>query len=83
MQEYKDLNREYQFQSDELMAQLDASEQAKKEMKNSLEVVNDKVINIEEELYESKTMQNELLEELKANEERLQEAVDKLSSMQG
>ena len=82
MQEYKDLNRDYQFQSDELMAQLNSSELAKKEMKISLEVVNEKVIIIEEELYESKTVQNELLEELKANEERLQEAVSKLDSMQ-
>ena len=64
------------------MAQLAASEKAKKDQKDTLQLVNSKVIQIEEELYESKTIQNELLDELKANEERLQEAVDRLDGMQ-
>jgi hypothetical protein len=39
------------------------------------------MIDLEEELYGSKTMQNELLEELKKNEERLEGAVNQLDQL--
>lgn len=39
------------------------------------------MIGLEEELFESKTMQNDLLEELKKNEERLEDAVNHLDTL--
>ena len=45
-------------------------------MKAQLNQANDKVISMEEELFESKTIQNELLTELKEVEDRLQTALD-------
>jgi hypothetical protein len=40
-----------------------------------------KCTELEEELFETKTMQNKLLEELKQNEDRLEAAVDHLEQM--
>lgn len=43
-----------------------------------MDILNEKTMQLEEELYESKTIQSELLEELKKNEESLQQVVEQL-----
>jgi len=41
-------------------------------LRDELQVANDKIIALEEELYESKTMSNELLDKLKFAEDQLE-----------
>ena len=50
---------------------MEQGDQARRDLKQELKEANDKTIALEEELFESKTLQNELLEELKDAEERL------------
>ena len=47
------------------MEQLDAADSSRKKLKVEFQDANDKIIGLEEELYESKSTQNELLEQLK------------------
>ena len=53
--------------------ELDNSEEQRQGLKEDLSEANTKIIDLEEQLYESKTIQLELLENLKATEERLAE----------
>ena len=53
------------------MEQLDQQENARKGLRQQLQLANDKTISLEEELFESKTVQKELLEELKDSEDKL------------
>jgi hypothetical protein len=53
--------------------ELENSEEQREGLKQDLSEANAKIIALEEELYESKTIQLELLENLKATEERLAE----------
>lgn len=46
-------------------AELDNSESSRTDLKNDLELANERMITIEEEIYESKSVQLELLENLK------------------
>jgi hypothetical protein len=48
-----------------LEAELDNSESSRTDLKNDLELANERMITIEEEIYESKSVQLELLENLK------------------
>ena len=58
---------------EELEAELEASEESREQLKLDLNEANEKIIQIEEELYESKTIQLELLENLKQAEEKLEQ----------
>lgn len=49
----------------QLRLELEESEDARRQLKIDLEELNQRLISIEEELYESKTIQLELLEQLK------------------
>ena len=51
--------------------ELENSEESRNSLKEDLNEANSKIIQLEEELYESKTIQLELLENLKATEEKL------------
>ena len=65
----------------ELTEQLEEADRARKKLKEGMQSTNDKIIQLEEELYESKTMANELLDKLKHAEdelEPLQEQIRKL-----
>ena len=50
---------------------LDISENARRELKNDMQELNEKIIILEEELYESKTIQLDLLDQVKLLEEKL------------
>ena len=63
------------------MEQLNTNEDARKSLKMQLIEASDKVISMEEELFESKTIQNELLTELKESEDKLQAAMDELEGL--
>jgi hypothetical protein len=52
--------------------EVDNSEEQRNSLKEDLNDSNNKIISLEEELYESKTIQLELLENLKLTEEKLQ-----------
>ena len=58
----KDLNRQLQFQVDELMEQLESADQAKQAIKIELTDANEKITQLEEELYGTKHEKNEILE---------------------
>jgi len=58
----KDLNRQLEFQVDELMEQLETADQARNSLKTELREANEKTINLEEELYGTKQEKNEILE---------------------
>lgn len=57
--------RQLEQMKDELQMELEMSEDSREQLKLDLNDANEKIIQIEEELYESKTIQLELLENLK------------------
>ena len=59
----------------ELEEELEASEEARTNLKKDLEVANQKIIEVEEDLYQSKSIQLELLNNLKTAESRYEETV--------
>ena len=65
----KELNRQLEFQVEELMEQLNTADDARKSLKGELSIANDKIIQIEEELYGAKTIQKDLLDKLKESED--------------
>jgi len=77
----KDLNRQLEFQVDELMEQLEKSDQARKDVKHELQLANDKIIQLEEELYESKTIQKELLDQLKEIEDSVEDSFNEVARL--
>ena len=58
------------------MEQCDKSDISRKELKMQLNEASDKIIVLEEELFAARQIQNELLEELKGSEDKLQTAID-------
>ena len=56
------MNRELEFQCDELMEQLDSGDAARKNLKNEVNLANQKIIDLEEELYGVRNTNAELLE---------------------
>ena len=74
----KDLIRALEFQVDELMEQLETADNSRKKIKNEFQDANEKIISLEEQLYESKTIQNELLEQLKDIEDKFEDKVNEL-----
>lgn len=63
---------ELEFIVDEGQEQLDQGDEARKDLKAELAEANEKIIQLEQELFESKTNQNEILETLKALEEEME-----------
>ena len=59
----------------ELEEELAASEEQRQELKTDLENSNGKIADLEEDLYESKTIQLELLENLKHAEDKYERMV--------
>lgn len=51
------------------MEQLNTADDARKSLKGELSIANDKIIQIEEELYGAKTIQKDLLDKLKESED--------------
>ena len=60
------------------MEQLETSDTARKGLKVDLNVANENIISIEEDLYSSKQIQSELLDQLRECEDKFEEAVHKL-----
>lgn len=60
------------------MEQLDTADNSRKKLKGEFQEANEKIISLEEQLYESKSMQNELLEQLRDLEDRFEETVNSL-----
>lgn len=60
------------------MEQLDAADNIRKKLKSEFQEANEKIIALEEQLYESKSIQNELLEQLKIIEDKFEDAINKL-----
>lgn len=71
----QELGRQMKFQIDELMKLHQQSEDARKSIKGELMKANAKIIEIEEQLYESKKIQAELLSELELAEDNLEEQI--------
>ena len=59
----------------------DENESARESLKNDISELNEKIIVLEEELYESKTIQLDLLEQLKVLEDKLVGAESKISEL--
>lgn len=59
--EIKDLNRKLDFQIEELEKQIALGDNARKQLKRDLEEATERATSIEEELFESRTIQNDLL----------------------
>tara|TARA_B110000285_G_scaffold207612_1_gene247118 strand:+ start:181 stop:585 length:405 start_codon:yes stop_codon:yes gene_type:complete len=74
----KELNRQLEFQVEELMEQLNTADDARKSLKGELNLSNNKVIQIEEELYGSKTVQKDLLDKLKESEDAQEDMLNDL-----
>ena len=68
----KSLVAQLEQMKEELEAELEASEESRASLKADLGDANEKITQLEEELYESKTIQLELLENLKQAEEKLE-----------
>ena len=60
------------------MEQLDTADNSRKALKVEFQEANEKIISLEEELYESKSVQNELLEQLKECEDKFEDAINRL-----
>jgi len=58
------------------MEQLETADKARKAVKKELQEANDKLIALEEELFESKSVQKELLEQMKSLEDSMEELVN-------
>ena len=74
----KELNRQLEFQVEELMEQLNTADDARKSLKGELNLANDKIIQIEEELYGAKTIQKDLLDKLKESEDAQEDMLNDL-----
>ena len=59
------------------MEQLENADKVRKDIKDELDRANQKLQNMEEEVYKSKTIQREQLEEMKRLEDRLEEEMNK------
>ena len=62
---------------EELRNELKESEQARFQLKQDIEDLNQKIVGFEEELYESKIIQLDLLDQLKLVDDQLEEAQEK------
>jgi predicted nucleic acid-binding Zn-ribbon protein len=60
------------------MEQLEGVDNSRKKLKTEFQEASDKIISLEEELYGSKTVQVELLEQLKQLEDKFEDAVNRL-----
>ena len=60
------------------MEQLNTADDARKSLKGELNLSNNKVIQIEEELYGSKTVQKDLLDKLKESEDAQEDMLNDL-----
>lgn len=60
------------------MEQLEGVDNSRKKLKADFQEASDKIISLEEELYGSKTVQVELLEQLKQLEDKFEDAVNRL-----
>ena len=64
-----------------LESALDESEEARRALLRDLDETNDQVVRMEQELFESKSLQLELLDQLKYSEEQVDIAKEKLYQM--
>lgn len=67
--------KELEAQKEELLLELENSEEMRKQLKQDLKDANHRFVQLEEELYESKTIQLELLENLKQAEDNLEKYI--------
>ena len=63
------------------MEQLETAEEARKTLKGELATAQDKIIELEEDVYGLKTTNGELLEKLKESEDGYEEAVNELEEV--
>ena len=72
------LRSEYQETIDSLRIDFEESEAARRKLHADIEILNSKLITFEEELYESKNIQLDLLDQLKLCEDKLEVAETKI-----
>ena len=75
------MRQEHALEISKLRDELDESERARANLKNDIEELNERIVVFEEELYESKTIQLDLLDQLKLVEDKLQAAEEKIIEM--
>ena len=75
------MRQEHALEISKLRDELDDSERARANLKNDIEELNERIVVFEEELYESKTIQLDLLDQLKLVEDKLQAAEEKIIEM--
>lgn len=73
-QDIQNLKSEHEKEIDRLRDELKESEQARSQLKDDIEELNNKIVNFEEDLYESKVIQLDLLDQLKLVDAELEEA---------
>ena len=66
---HRDCNQDLSTQLKELNQQLEQGIEARTDLKKELTAANEKIISIEEEVFEAKSIQNELLDQLKIVED--------------
>ena len=62
------------------MEQLDSGDAARKNLKNEVNLANQKIINLEEELYGVRNTNAELLEQFKDTEDKLEATLEELAN---
>ena len=67
------VKKEMDFNINELNAELENSEDQREGLKKDINDTNDKIIVLEEDLYEAKTVQLEILENLKQAEDKIED----------
>lgn len=73
-QDIQNLKNEHENQVDRLREEVKESEQARRQLKEDIEELNNKIVGFEEDLYESKVIQLDLLDQLKMVDAELEEA---------
>ena len=78
-QDIQNLKNEHENQVDRLREEVKESEQARRQLKEDIEELNNKIVGFEEDLYESKVIQLDLLDQLKMVDAELEEAQQKIA----
>lgn len=81
-QDIQNLKNEHEDQVDRLREEMKESEQARRQLKEDIEELNNKIVGFEEDLYESKVIQLDLLDQLKMVDAELEEAQKKIADEQ-
>ena len=78
---HKDLSSQYEYEISELKERLQQSENAREGLKNDLEETNQHVIQLEEDLFQSKHVQIDMLEQMKLIEDQLEDGLNEIERL--